>query len=59
MDQEQQTDIFAQELKNLTNRFCDEYDLTYESMIGAMEVHKGRMLYQMVAQEIEMEEEED
>jgi len=45
MDQQDQQAAFRNDLENLTERYCQEFDLTYESMIGSMEVHKAWMLH--------------
>ncbi len=45
MDQKDQQYAFRNDLENLTERYSQEFDLTYESMIGAMEVHKSWMLH--------------
>jgi hypothetical protein len=45
MTLEEQTKHFSDELTRLTDRFANEYNLNYESMVGAMELHKQWLLH--------------
>lgn len=47
MDQTEQQKAFSDEVRGLINRFIDEYDLTYATMIGVLESHKFELLYNL------------
>lgn len=55
MKQEHQQDQFQEEITAVINRFSSEYDLTYASMDGVIEVIKFGLLAELQY----MEEEED
>ena len=38
MNQEEQQEAFAEGLRRLIYRYCYEFDLTYESVIGVLEL---------------------
>tara|TARA_R100001244_G_scaffold95839_1_gene71892 strand:- start:372 stop:551 length:180 start_codon:yes stop_codon:yes gene_type:complete len=58
MKQEDQQDQFQDEMTNIINRFSTEYDLTYASMVGVMEVIKFGLLAELQYHMDEGEDEE-
>jgi len=58
MTLEEQTVCFSKELSLLTNKYADEFDLTYEAMVGAIEMHKLWLVYGFY-ENFDNEEEED
>ena len=63
MKQEAQQLSFSDALTALTDRYSHEYDLTYESMIGCMELHKLWLVNTLHEEEdpepVDFEDEED
>mgnify|MGYP005822494023 CR=1 FL=1 len=62
MKQEAQQLSFSEALTSLTDRYTNEFDLTYESMIGVMEMHKlwlVHTLYEEQESEEPVEDEDD
>ena len=45
MTQTEQQLAYSTELENLTNRYIDECDMTYESLVGCLECYKSFLLY--------------
>lgn len=54
MTQEQQAKAFSHAVGRMIDHHIDEYDLTIESMVGVLELHKFRLI-----QDIYDREEED
>lgn len=51
MTNEDQTDAFAKELDKLVLRFCVEFDLTYATIIGTLEIKKHLLLKEKLEEE--------
>lgn len=47
MTSQQQTVIFQLELGKLIDRFADEFDLDYQSIIGCLEIQKHELLTEL------------
>lgn len=58
MTQEQQAEAFRKELEALINRFVDEYDLTYETLIGSLHITLSLISSQCIYDEYGIGEED-
>ena len=59
MDADDQADAYYQELVVLTERFKEEFDLTYANLIGVLELYKMELCCEALAVVMDDEEEED
>jgi|TARA_R110000751_G_scaffold274600_1_gene375493 hypothetical protein len=61
MDQSEQQMAFQEELNSLINRYSQEFELTYVSMIGVLEIQKLELAHYLFTDEEYQgyEEEED
>jgi len=55
MDEKKQQENFYNDLERLISRYYDEYDLSYESIVGVL----TRRVVTTVLEDIECEEEEE
>ena len=58
MTQRQQQDLFSEELSRLVDRFAGEFELSYASVIGCIELEKAKLLNELLNPEL-YEEEDD
>jgi len=47
MNQSDQQIAFSEALERLVHRFCSEFELTYESMIGCLEIQKAYLIHDL------------
>ena len=57
MDADDQADAYYQELVALTERFKEEFDLTYAHLIGVLDMYKMELFCE--AMSVAMDEDED
>lgn len=57
MDADDQADAYYQELVALTDRFKEEFDLTYAHLIGVLDMYKMELFCE--AMSVAMDEDED
>lgn len=44
MTEDEQLYEFQREIEKIINRFCDEFELSFASMIGVLEIVKGDLI---------------
>lgn len=47
MNQCDQQVAFAEAVESVIHRFCNEFELTYESMIGVLEIQKAYLIHDL------------
>lgn len=57
MKLEDQIAIYDKELFNLAKRMSENFNLTYEAMIGTLEMHKAKLVYNYYL-DLEVQEDE-
>ena len=57
MDSHEQADAYHSELNKLTERFMEEFDMTYVQLIGVLEMYKMEVFCEAMA--VAFEEDED
>ena len=48
MEQDKQQNAFAQDLAKLIDRYALEFNLTYASIIGCLELQKGELVKEVI-----------
>lgn len=52
MNEREQQSIFTKELEMMVNRFANEFDMSYQSVIGCLELEKAKLLNEMLNPEL-------
>lgn len=52
MNERKQQDAFSNELARLVNRFANEFEMTYTSTIGCLELQKAKLLNELLNPEL-------
>ena len=58
MDQSEQIACLTRDLIALTDRYYDEYDLSYQAVVGVLEIHKAIIIEECVGFSYEVPEED-
>ena len=59
MDADDQADAYYQELVALTERFKEEFDLTYAHLMGVLDMHKMELFCEAMSVAMDEDEDED
>lgn len=59
MDSDDQSDAYYQALVATTDRFKDEFDLTYANMMGVLEMYKMELFCEAMSVVMSEDEDED
>ncbi len=59
MDADDQADAYYQELVALTDRFKEEFDLTYAHMMGILDMYKMELFCEAMSVPTDEDEDED
>ena len=59
MDSDDQADAYYQELVALTDRFKEEFDLTYAHMMGILDMYKMELFCEAMSVPTDEDEDED
>tara|TARA_B110000014_G_C20049409_1_gene545800 strand:+ start:815 stop:1021 length:207 start_codon:yes stop_codon:yes gene_type:complete len=59
VDADDQADAYYQELVALTDRFKEEFDLTYAHLMGVLDMHKMELFCEAMSVAMDEDEDED
>lgn len=57
MTQEEQQKAFESDLRKLVNHYAHEFDLTYSSIVGALELEKATLINELLNPELYKDDE--
>tara|TARA_R100000687_G_C6411369_1_gene146591 strand:+ start:307 stop:510 length:204 start_codon:yes stop_codon:yes gene_type:complete len=59
VDAHDQADAYYQQIVAVTERFKDEFDMTYAQLIGALEMHKMELFCEAMCVPMDEDDDED